>query len=213
MDVATDFLNSVLNLISQSLTIPVIIILLIIVIISVILLGGLISEYLLRRKENNEDTVEIIYKLTNNNSINELKDTISNLTIKKEVKDLLIEITNTENLNKPTREALARKLVEAEEEKIDSRLAKSDTVTKIGPTLGLMGTLIPLGPGLASLGTGNIDLLAQALTIAFNTTIIGIGSGALCYVISKIRRGWYDKDISDLDALSDVVLDFMNSRD
>ena len=52
-----------------------------------------------------------------------------------------------------------------------------------------MGTLIPLGPGLASLGVGDISILAEALTIAFNTTIVGIGSGALCYVISKIRRG------------------------
>lgn len=76
-----------------------------------------------------------------------------------------------------------------------------------------MGTLIPLGPGLASLGVGDISILAEALTIAFNTTIVGIGSGALCYVISKIRRGWYEKDVSNLDALSDVVLDFMNNSD
>ena len=72
-----------------------------------------------------------------------------------------------------------------------------------------MGTLIPMGPGLAALGAGDINTLANALTVAFNTTIVGIGCGALSYVISKIRRGWYDQYLSDLDALSDAVLEFM----
>ena len=44
------------------------------------------------------------------------------------------------------------------------------------------------------------------------STCIGIGSGALCYVIGKIRSGWYDRYLSDLDALSDAVLDYMNKQ-
>ena len=75
-----------------------------------------------------------------------------------------------------------------------------------------MGTLIPMGPGLAALGAGDVNTLAESLTLAFNTTIVGIGSGALCYVISKIRSGWYDRYLSDLDALSDAVLDYMNKQ-
>ena len=76
-----------------------------------------------------------------------------------------------------------------------------------------MGTLIPLGPGLAALGSGDINTLAGSLTVAFNTTIVGIGSGALAYVIGKIRGSWYDKYLSDLDALSDEVLDYMNRKE
>ncbi len=111
-----------------------------------------------------------------------------------------------------SREALARKLVEYEEEKIDKTLQKTDIITRVGPTLGLMGTLIPMGPGLAALGAGDVNTLAESLTLAFNTTIVGIGSGALCYVIGKIRSGWYDRYLSDLDALSDAVLDYMNKQ-
>ena len=104
------------------------------------------------------------------------------------------------------------KLFEFEEEKTMSNLQKTDIITRIGPTLGLMGTLIPMGPGLAALGAGDINTLASSLTVAFNTTIVGIGSGALCYVIGKIRSGWYDRYLSDLDALIDAVLDYMNRQ-
>ena len=96
-----------------------------------------------------------------------------------------------------------------EEEKVEKKLSRSDIITRIGPTLGLMGTLIPMGPGLAALGAGDINTLASSLTVAFNTTIVGIGSGALCYVLSKIRNQWYERYLSDLDALTDAVLDFM----
>ena len=92
-----------------------------------------------------------------------------------------------------------------------STLQKTDIITRIGPTLGLMGTLIPMGPGLAALGAGDINTLASSLTVAFNTTIVGIGSGALCYFIGKVRSGWYDRYLSDLDALIDAVLDRMKN--
>ena len=113
-------------------------------------------------------------------------------------------------MKKSSREAAARRLVEMEEERIDKNLNKTDIITRIGPTLGLMGTLIPMGPGLAALGAGDINTLATSLTLAFNTTIVGIGSGALCYVLGKIRKSWYDRYLADLDALSDAVLDYMD---
>ncbi|WP_276954652.1 MotA/TolQ/ExbB proton channel family protein [Methanobrevibacter woesei] len=204
-----EYLNGALDVISQSLSIPVIVILLILVVISVVFLGGFISEYTSRKKVPIALVRDLIYQINSSTSIDGVKSTISNSNLPKPQKKALTEIANSTSLSNEAREALARKLVEYEEEKIDKTLEKTDIVTRIGPTLGLMGTLIPMGPGLAALGSGDINLLADALTVAFNTTIVGIGSGALCYVISKIRRGWYDKYISDLDALSDAVLDFM----
>ena len=67
-----------------------------------------------------------------------------------------------------------------------------------------------MGPGLAALGTGDVTTLSQAIIVAFNTTVVGIGSGALAYFVSKVRRRWYDDYLSNLDALSDVVLDKVN---
>ncbi len=207
-----EFLTGSLDVISQSLTIPVLVILLIIVIISIITLGGLISEYTSRKKVPVGTVRDLIYDINSAASVDALQGVIEGAAIPKSQKKVLTEIASSSSLDKNTREALARKLVEYEEEKIDKTLQKTDIITRVGPTLGLMGTLIPMGPGLAALGAGDVNTLAQSLTVAFNTTIVGIGSGALCYVIGKIRSSWYDRYLSDLDALSDAVLDYMNNQ-
>ena len=207
-----EFLTGSLDVISQSLTIPVLVILLIIVVISIITLGGVISEYTSRKKVPVGTVRDLIYKINSAASVDELKSIIESAEIPKSQKKVLTEIASSSALDNNSREALARKLVEYEEEKTDKTLQKTDIITRVGPTLGLMGTLIPMGPGLAALGAGDVNTLAESLTLAFNTTIVGIGSCALCYVIGKIRSGWYDRYLSDLDALSDAVLDYMNKQ-
>jgi len=205
-----EFLTGSLDVISQSLTIPVLVILLVIVIITIITLGGVIAEYTSRRKVPVGTIRDLIYEINNAQTVDQLKSVISSAKIPKAQRKVLDEIASSETLGKDSRDALARKLFEFEEEKTLSTLQKTDIITRIGPTLGLMGTLIPMGPGLAALGAGDINTLASSLTVAFNTTIVGIGSGALCYVLGKIRSGWYDRYLSDLDALIDAVLDRMS---
>ena len=207
-----EFLTGSLDVISQSLTIPVLIILLVIVIISIITLGGAIAEYTSRRKVPVGTIRDLIYEINRAQSVEALKDIVNNAKIPKAQRKVLNEIASSSELGDASREALARKLFEFEEEKTMNSLQKTDIITRIGPTLGLMGTLIPMGPGLAALGAGDINTLASSLTVAFNTTIVGIGSGALCYFIGKIRSGWYDRYLSDLDALIDAVLDKMNNK-
>ncbi|RAP48461.1 MotA/TolQ/ExbB proton channel family protein [Methanosphaera sp. DEW79] len=208
-----EFINGSLDIISQSLSIPVLIILIIIFVISIVSLGGLISEYTSRKNTSVYKIKELIYDINNVNSIEELPNIINNYKIPKSNQKVLLEVVNSHSLTPKSREALARKLVDNQEEKIDKKLEKTDIITRIGPTLGLMGTLIPLGPGLAALGSGDINTLASSLTIAFNTTVVGIGAGAISYFIGKIRRNWYSKLISDLDVLTDTILDFIEECD
>lgn len=208
-----EILTGALDLISQSLTIPVLIILLVIFLLALITIGATIAEYSSRKVMSVDKIKELIYDIHEAGSVSELKIIINNSQLPDSQKIILDNIANSESLNNNSREILARKLVESEEEKIDKKLRRTDIITRIGPTLGLMGTLIPLGPGLAALGSGDINTLAGSLTVAFNTTIVGIGSGALAYVIGKIRGSWYDKYLSDLDALSDEVLDYMNGKE
>lgn len=204
-----DFLTTGLNLISQSLLIPVVIILLVFVVVVVISLGGLIYEYTSRTKVSVDDVSNLILKISDSESVDSMKSAIANSPIPKLQKDILIKIASTENMSPNTREAFARKLIENEEGLTDKSLEITDIITRIGPTLGLMGTLIPLGTGLAALGSGDVNTLSESLIVAFDTTVVGIGSGALAYVISKLRNRWYEEYLSNLDVLSDAVLDFM----
>jgi len=70
-----------------------------------------------------------------------------------------------------------------------------------------MGTLIPLGPGLLALGEGDTQTLADSLIIAFDTTVLGMTVASITYVVSKIRKRWYIKDIETLDNLAEFVLE------
>ena len=73
------------------------------------------------------------------------------------------------------------------------RLERVDLLARSGPILGLMGTLIPLGPGLLALGEGDITVLSTALTVAFDTTVLGLVIGLLAYIVSRIRRRLYQE--------------------
>jgi biopolymer transport protein ExbB/TolQ len=199
-------LTSVLDLVSQSLQIPVIIFLLLFAITAIVLLGSLIKEYLNRKKVSAVEMKKLIKDLSHANNASEMSDIISGADIPESQKRDLIELIDSSDMDIESRTALAKKLVDSREKAFTKRLGWSDVITRIGPTLGLMGTLIPMGPGLAALGSGDIVTLSNAIIVAFDTTVVGIGAGALAYVISKIRRRWYSEYIANLDVLTDVVL-------
>lgn len=209
----SELITGGIDVVSQSLGLPVMIVLFILVVVTIVLIGMVISEYTLIKKVPVSVIRDLIYDINNADSLTTLAYVIHNAEIPESQKEVLEEIVHSESLTKLSREALARKLVENEEEKTEKTLQKTDIITRIGPTLGLMGTLIPLGPGLAALGAGDIVTLAESLTVAFDTTIVGIGSGAIAYTISKIRRSWYEHYLSDLDALTDALLDKMEDFD
>ncbi len=76
------------------------------------------------------------------------------------------------------------------------RIERADILTRISPMLGLMATLISLGPGLTALSNGNLGLLAEAMLTAFDATVLGLAAGAVGFVIARLRRRWYDEALS-----------------
>jgi biopolymer transport protein ExbB/TolQ len=206
----SEFLTSALNAISQGLQIPVVIFLLLFALVAILMLGGLVSEYTSRMKVSTDLIEKLVFNINNAPSIEDVKKIVEGAKIPKSQKLILMKVIRAQSLTKESREALARKLIESEENGFTKSLGRTDVITRIGPTLGLMGTLIPMGPGLAALGAGDINTLANSIIVAFDTTVVGIGSGAVAYVVAKIRRRWYEEYLSNLDVLVDCVLDKLN---
>jgi biopolymer transport protein ExbB/TolQ len=111
------------------------------------------------------------------------------------------------NLPVDTHVALAKRLMEEREDYHTRVLQRTQTVSKVAPMVGLMGTLIPLGPGLLSLGQGDPLALSASLLVAFDTTVAGLVVAVVTYVITKIRQRWYDNYMSALEASSTAVLE------
>jgi len=76
------------------------------------------------------------------------------------------------------------------------RIERADMLTRLSPMLGLMATLISLGPGLTALSNGGLNLLAEAMLTAFDATVLGLAAGAAGFVIARLRRRWYDEALS-----------------
>lgn len=76
---------------------------------------------------------------------------------------------------------------------------------RIGPMLGLMGTLIPMGPALIGISVGNVGDMASNLVVAFSTTVIGLLVGGLAALMAMQRRHWYVRDLSDIEHLLRVM--------
>ena len=110
------------------------------------------------------------------------------------------------SLSEP-RIALAKKLLLDEEKHYLGRVRVSDLIAKVAPMFGLMGTLIPLAPGLIALGQGDTKTLSDSLLIAFDTTVAGLISAAVSLLISSVRKSWYAGYSSSLEAVMEAVLD------
>ncbi len=94
---------------------------------------------------------------------------------------------------------LMHKLMADLEIEIAGKLSRMSFGTRLGPMLGLMGTLIPLGPALIGLTSGNIHEMAMNLVVAFSTTVLGLAVGGLCYGMNLARRRWYAQDMADIE--------------
>lgn len=89
--------------------------------------------------------------------------------------------------------------------KMAARLEKTRIMATVAPMVGLMGTLIPMGPALIGLSQGNIVQLADNLIIAFATTVLGLLVGSIGYVLTMVRRRWYQYDLEDIEYILESI--------
>lgn len=93
---------------------------------------------------------------------------------------------------------IAKRLAEYDYRSV-RRLERTRILVRMGPALGLMGTLIPLSPALAGLADGDVQRLTDDLRVAFSVTVAGLLVGAIAYAVSLVRNRIYDQDYSDVE--------------
>ena len=198
--------KDMLRAIASGLQIPTIIILLLLIALTVVLLGSLVVEFFTERKQLQQSIPELIDAMQGKDS-RELAAIIENSGLLQRQKDAVLEVVKRDSLPMDTRVALAKKLLLDEEKHYVGRVRVSDLISKIAPMFGLMGTLIPLAPGLIALGQGDTKTLSDSLLIAFDTTVAGLVSAAVALFISSVRKSWYAGYSSSLEAVMEAVLD------
>ena len=206
----TETLTSFIHILSESLLTPVVILLVISIIIVILSFGGLINEYISRKPIESKDLEDLVRRVSFSTNVSKMKDEINNSNLFDYQKEILTRIADNHDIGPDARKALASELISAEETRLIKKTNKTDILVRVGPSLGLLGTLIPLGPGLAALGTGDIATLAESLTIAFDTTVTGLTVGALAFLISKYKKQWYESELIDVETVAEAELETIN---
>ena len=189
-------LSEILHTIAQALMIPCLIILIILMAGAVWQIGDIVVEYIAERRKHKCNVPQLLRDV-HAAGADGLADLIESSGLLRRPKDTLT--------------ALAERLLATEEARNARTTSVTDMIAKLGPMFGLLGTLIPLGPGIVALGQGDTVTLSESMNVAFDTTIAGVISAAVASVISNIRKRWYNDDMVSLETLMEAVLEEVTS--
>ncbi len=199
--------QSILRAIASAMQIPIIIILIIFIVFSVFCIGWIIAELIVERSHMKYSLPQLLDQLQSREQ--SLEECIKNSGLLKRQKQALLELTKHPDFNEELLGSLADNLLQKEHSHYDGILKLTGLISKLAPMAGLLGTLIPLGPGIIALGQGDTYTLASSLLTAFDTTIAGLIAAGVCLTIHTIRNRWYAAYMSDLEALMDCVKERM----
>jgi len=197
-------IGNILRAVASAMHYPVIVLLIIFLLAAVVLLGWLLAEYLTERRHMRASLPALLEEMQHTDNLTE---TIQQSGLLLRQKDALIELAAHPDFSPELREALAVRLLDAEQERYDRIVRFSELVARLAPMFGLLGTLIPLGPGIIALGQGDTFTLSASLLTAFDTTVAGLLAAAVATVVSSVRKSWYKEYVSTLEVLSQCVLD------
>lgn len=79
------------------------------------------------------------------------------------------------------------------------RLEVLRIATRVGPMLGLVATMIPMGPALMALADGNLQDVSRNLTVAFSAVILALIASAITYCVVSVRRRWLATELAELE--------------
>ena len=194
-----ELISNMLFWLSNGMLKPDIIFLLFFFIKALLMIGGFYGAYIARTKINVKLNREI-----GKTGVEEFLDTLPEGNGKSKLLEYLRKIKAA-----PQDRALREKLLGDYEIAADKELGQSKLLVKIGPMLGLMGTLIPMGPALVGLATGDIGSMAYNMQVAFATTVVGIVIGAIGFITLQVKQRWVADDMNILE----YVVESLNEKE
>ena len=190
-----NYISDILYWISTGLLVPVIILLIFFFGRALLLAGSFFGQYMATRR-----TAALLRK-----ELDGLRDNVSSLSEHLPKKNPSLAVTYMNRLLRADSTAMRQRLLSDFEIEADKDLAVSKTLGKMGPMLGLMGTLIPMGPALVGLSTGDIASMAYNMQVAFATTVVGLFAAAIGFVTEQVKQRWYLQEMTDLEFVAELL--------
>ena len=198
-----NYITDILYWISTGLLVPVIVLLIALFVRSLLLIGSFFGQYIAIRKT--EALLRIEFDALTAENMDTLADRLpkkSNTLVVKSIRKIMEEKDSPAHVSR---------LLADYEILADKDLATSKTLSKMGPMLGLMGTLIPMGPALVGLSTGDIASMAYNMQVAFATTVVGLFAAAIGFITQQVKQRWYLQDMTNLEFLSEMLNEKRNA--
>ena len=187
-------MNTVSNIlfwISNGLLVPVVILLLLFFLKAILTIIGFFGEYW-RRIKQQQALTKVLEEATPGNVVERLQAMPAN------VKSPMLTCMRT-MLEHGDNKAYCERLLANYEVDAEKELGQCRSLLKLGPMLGLMGTLIPMGPALVGLAAGDITSMAYNMQVAFATTVVGIMTAVIGIITLQVKQRWYAHELNDLE--------------
>lgn len=198
--------KEMLHVVSQVLLVPTIVVLLGLIAYTIYQIGSVLVEYFGERRRLNQSIPALVRQI-NEAPVAALGSVVENSGLLRRQKSALAELLSYKELPFDSLDAISRRILSTEEEFYAKRTSRTDLIARVAPMFGLMGTLIPLGPGIVALSSGDTQTLSSSLLTAFDTTVSGLIAAAVAYFISMSRKRWYISYMISLESAMIAILD------
>lgn len=193
-----NIISDILFVISNGLLIPVVLMLLFLLVKAIIMVFCFYAEW---RKQ--KELTALLENLVENYNSGML---IENIEWGEDGKSPIVKCVRNMILYRCDR-AYCYRLLENYQVDVQQLLYENRFLVKFGPMLGLMGTLIPMGPALVGLATGDITSMAYNMQVAFATTVVGMLVAGIGMATLQIRQIFYARSLNTLEFLYHKLTD------
>ncbi len=199
-------LSEILHEVSSILLIPTVIVLLCLIVYALWSIGSIIVELVRERRDYRVYIPELVARLESA-PMDELSKIVDESGLLVRQKDDAKELISYLYLSEDARIEVAKRLLTNSNARNQHVVSRNESASRVAPMVGLMGTLIPLGPGIVALGTGDLETLSDSLLVAFDTTVAGLATSVVCFLIARVRRGWYSDYTVSMEAVFNTLLE------